>query len=96
MSNKVVHTKGPWIAKARFGQKIKIVHTDTKTPGAASGVIAEVTCRQSWIAEQEANARLIAAAPELLKAAEMMVLSGWENEPAVILARAAIDKAKGR
>lgn len=47
----------------------------------------------------EANARLIAAAPELLEACKMLLvnmnLAGWENDYAAIRARAAIQKATG-
>lgn len=48
---------------------------------------------------EEADALLIAAAPELLEACKMMLfnmnLAGWENDDAAIRARAAIQKATG-
>lgn len=64
------HTPGPWETKKKFDHQnhIEVQHKNLNTPGAASGVIARVTCRQTWLDEQTANAHLIAAAPELLEA----------------------------
>lgn len=62
------HTPGPWTAEKNTDQSqhIKVIHHSNK-PGAATRTIAKVTCRMSWSAEQKANARLIAAAPDLLE-----------------------------
>lgn len=62
-------TPGPWLVlpKQKHQNFLEVVHTDTKTVGAASGVIARVTHRITWHDEQEANAHLIAAAPDLLE-----------------------------
>lgn len=53
---------------------------------------------KGWMNEDQANARLIAAAPDLLEALKLMVDTydngGWPSSTLVI-ARAAIDKAKG-
>lgn len=101
------HTKGPWFA-------------DKCVEGTIGGIqdshgehVAQAQARQPLAAgkpdyERKANARLIAAAPELLEALEGMTErytelanSGdcgfWdcENENEVKAARAAIKKAKG-
>lgn len=60
------HSKAPWIMQRVFQDKIEIHHSEPRVPGAASLVVARVTARESWINEQTANARLIAAAPDLL------------------------------
>ncbi len=66
------HTKGPWRVAKRFPhQAFFEVEHQNKAPGAASLVVARVTCRASWAEEQEANARLIAAAPDLLAACQV-------------------------
>lgn len=66
----IKHTPGPWKALGHqpHQQFIEIVHSNLNTPGAASGVVSRVTCRVTWQEEQQANAHLIAAAPELLEA----------------------------
>lgn len=75
------HTKGPWslLGKQAHQQFIEVVHSNLHTPGAASGVISRVTCRVTWQEEQEANARLIAAAPELLEALQAVIRNDAEN-----------------
>lgn len=64
------YTKGPWKVCKQFSHQgfIEVEHCDRHTKGAASLVVARVTCRESWRVEQEANARLISAAPDLLEA----------------------------
>jgi len=52
----------------RFQDKIDVIHSSLGKAGAASLTVARVTVRETWLAEQEANARLIAAAPDLLVA----------------------------
>ena len=90
------HTKGPWNICKQFPHQsfIEIEHGDKHTPGAASLVIARVTCRPTWQEEQEANARLISAAPELLDALEEICDTLGECGMTV-KARAAISKATG-
>jgi hypothetical protein len=93
-------TPGPWIYeyspwKAQDGHEIPAyeVHGEEKICDTNENRPAK---------EQEANARLIAAAPELLvalqAALEVMELDnyGGENNPAIRRARAAIAEAKGR
>jgi hypothetical protein len=80
------HTPGPW------------VWTDYGELSGAGDVVMDA----DYFSEpSEADARLIAAAPDLLAACEAMLveLDEWEQElgrhPACDLARAAIAKAKG-
>ena len=60
-------TPGPWRVSEKCGDLIDIRHENNE-PGAMSLNLAQVVARQSWLKEAEANARLIAAAPELLEA----------------------------
>ena len=89
MSN---HTPGPWKVSRRFD-----VYQDTQTPGVGGTFVAS-TKGISELPESvnqvcEADAKLIAAAPELLKALQILLLYGdplsREN------ARKAIRKARG-
>ena len=101
------HTKGPWeVARTDAGI---IVRTESakKTRFGASRYAAIGGFDRSdpeQLAEALANARLIAAAPDLLRALEILASNwpperdGLDNEPipgGVMLARAAISKAKG-
>ena len=93
-----MHTPAPWILDD-LGDKWDLI-TETKNPHGPS-----------WIAEiisgydgDEANAKLIAAAPELLEACKAMAeyISGqwekdWPNRPNHLrLAENAIKKAEGK
>ena len=60
-------TPGPWRVSEKRGDLIDIRHENNE-PGAMSLNLAQVVVRQSWLKEAEANAQLIAAAPELLEA----------------------------
>lgn len=96
----VKYTPGPWKACKQFPHQsfIEIEHGDKHTPGAASLVIARVTCRPTWQEEQEANARLIASAPVMLKALKLIANaenSGLDLAYCKGIARAAIAKATG-
>lgn len=93
----VKHTPGPWV-KGKFGQLYG-------ASGRQVGVWDAGIARVSRDAEAEANARLIAAAPELLAACEEMIGTLWFKSPHgsdVINADAykqmtdAIAKAKGQ
>lgn len=92
------HTKGPWI------------FTEGKMPAISdsSGIPVAMQCRRNKEGEGKANAQLIAAAPELLEALELVLErychevnedeTSWhnpENDDCVIAARAAIAKTKG-
>jgi hypothetical protein len=73
------HTPGPWIVTGNF--------IDCDTPPCRIAVALASP-------EMEANARLIAAAPELLEA--LKACEPWCNDNrAVVMAREAIAKAEG-
>lgn len=60
-------TPGPWFVNGKRGDFIDIRHNNDEI-GAMSLNLARVVARPSWSKEAEANAHLIAAAPELLEA----------------------------
>lgn len=106
MSSK--HTKGPWEKSAQLNGPwwhISSMHTvggNATLSGkqAIACVHGESKRGSSAYAEMfEANARLIAAAPELLEALELCLhavcLAGWEGDLCAEKARAAIAKATG-
>jgi hypothetical protein len=89
MSN---HTPGPWTVKRRFD-----VYQDTQTRGVGGTFIA-TTKGISELPESvnkicEADAKLIAAAPELLKALQDILI--FDSALSQENARAAIRKATG-
>lgn len=70
----LVHTPGPWIVKRRFD-----VYEDTQTPG-VGGTYIGTTRGNNELPESvnrrcEADAKLIAAAPELLEAVKRLQLA---------------------
>jgi len=93
-----MHTKGPWKADWTRPGKVswRVVGSD------GGGVAAIVATQNRDPEEKEANASLIAAAPELLEALEDLYLHAGliKNtglvalEPSLTKARAAIKKAK--
>lgn len=95
------HTPGPWrtLANAYIGQW-QVLSSESKIC-----TVSKKTLDRSLMAEYpdldkeaSANARLIAAAPELLAACELMADNwGAVEAPAIVAqARAAIDKARGQ
>ena len=70
--NEFKGTAGPWRVSEKVGDFIHIRHNNNE-PGAMSLNLAHVTARSSWAREAEANARFIAAAPELLEALQLAV-----------------------
>ena len=95
------HTPGPWNAHS-----IKKSAAPPYTPVSATTLIAQVYSTAFGDHEQsEANARLIAAAPDLLEAVKRLlpdvlwVADYWANDPDkdgdIVFARAAIAKATG-
>lgn len=94
------HTPGPWHANRKRAHQdfIEVIHNND-AKGAASLVLARVTCRRGWWDEQHANASLIAAAPELLaalcRAIDAGIGSDGDYPSAADEARAAIAKATG-
>ena len=97
----IKHTKGPWEMDAGLN-----IHGPDNRLVANCGGRSQNFDTEKCEAENKANAHLIAAAPELLEALEMMVrqfgphpredTEGWREEyEACDSARAAIAKAKG-
>ena len=84
------HTPGPWSLR---GRTIRGPHP--KDPKGRTRIVANaVWDRGTYVDEAEANAHLIAAAPELLEALEIALDcagDAWWAEKA----EAAIEKAKG-
>jgi len=80
------HTPGPWVNGLESDWSI-----DTDSSNAFCHVgpeggdpVAIVVTTCSWDDDElEANARLIAAAPELLEALKLAVSYGWEHESAL-------------
>jgi hypothetical protein len=101
MASETKHTPGPWRVAAMRGFAGSI------GVGPKGETAVAVIAADAFPSEREANARLIAAAPELLAALRAMI-GVWEHgidpsdeqeigEPtAVRWARAAIAKAEGR
>lgn len=87
------HTPGPWIAGNSRGGRI-YNRWGIYRFGARK---VAVVCENNSPEIEHANARLIAAAPELLELAQFMVLNigGYDPEKARDMARAAIAKATG-
>ena len=101
MEKTISYTPGPWKAKtvkalgiyANNDQQIAVVHNEMPRGGR----------RQDDYNIEEANARLIAAAPDLLEAAKVLISSlVWERKRSGItyaggeMLEAAIAKAEGR
>ncbi len=99
------HTPGPWAAFGFRGQQMQPLQSwDEAAPGLSIGSVhsTEPICRvNGYMHPVVANARLIAAAPELLEALEQIVDCDFDtdsllNEDGDIKrARAAIAKARG-
>ncbi len=96
-----MHTPGPW-AMYSFDTKSE---TGPLVKDSSGLIVAEAYPRGPSGTEQAANASLIAAAPELLEALQLLHdnlaeyqrinhLGGYDNQD-MVLARAAIAKAKG-
>ena len=95
------HTPGPWELKAEsehLGGRVRKLQV-LASHGLAGN--RELFCRFGPDDTDKANARLIAAAPELLAALEDLVqcspddIDSWGFNDALAKARAAIAKAKG-
>ena len=99
----MAHTPGPWEVGRGAGWIVTRPHAVGRREAAlaigmtpAYSLISAPTCKWFKDGEAEANARLIAAAPDLLAALEALAdvpdVQGW---PETDQARAAIAKAKG-
>lgn len=98
----MTHTKGPWtIGRNRAGYRdIDALDAEYPWQGLARVVVEmEGVSGYDDFPEGEANARLIAAAPDLLEALEMVMAEREGGSPVLFStsdkARAAIAKAKG-
>ena len=90
----MTHTPGPW----RLGRSGTTVVCDTEIPQWKTGDPGSLEAYGGHLVGESmtlVNARLIAAAPELLEALETMVAGRIEWEASLDIARAAIAKARG-
>ena len=102
---KTEHTKGPWIYYLTISDNGPVPQVQTVPVGPVGGAYATMICTLSQTGKksgtQLANARLIAAAPDLLAALEYLLPIAEKNvktsfgKDAVRIARAAIAKAEG-
>lgn len=108
MSEKLNHTKGPWEAESVMSDAaldICLVHPVVPVEETGWPVLLASVYHGQGVSEAEAvaNARLIAAAPDLLAACEAVVdlcdKNGWiecrGNSDQIRIMFAAIEKAKG-
>lgn len=90
------HTPGNWVAKPMDSADwIDLVTDDPETCGGSAHSLPFASCRHF---NQEANARLIAAAPDLLDALKELLDQDEHGEDEIWVrnkARAAIAKATG-
>lgn len=96
MTESVKHTPGPWETEENsYGNEIDVYPVKDGPP--PIGRWAEICTVKDYENDEEmrANARLIAAAPDLLEAAHNALAGGVPKEIAVAL-RLAISKAEGR
>lgn len=84
------HTPGPW--EVSMGEDVRAENGRWVAKMYSQGSISDAA---RIVAESEANARLIAAAPELLAALKGM-LDPDGYTPVLAIARAAIAKAEGK
>lgn len=95
------HTPGPWRLKRDANREEYSVNVPPKDPGAVGYLqIASLNFGfdEPFESQQHANARLIAAAPDLLAALKKIVSDGDYTAPEGMkrIAQEAIDKAEGR
>ncbi|MFY2855016.1 hypothetical protein ACOTJG_13670 [Achromobacter xylosoxidans] len=95
------HTPGPWVRDTGSGSGCDVRAENGRKVAATWGINNGDPHRPAYRAECDANARLIAAAPELLEALEWALRAMearnplWAEGERFIAARAAIAKAKG-
>ena len=84
------HTPGPWVVDPCWDI---LGNTDD-----GNGMVCQITTDAVPRAEAEANARLIAAAPDLLEALRAIIEDRYAQKLGILklLARAAIAKAEGQ
>lgn len=91
------HTPGPWCISRTSGMEIFISH-DHDQPNRVAGYFAEVRRFTSDHSQVEANAKLIASAPDLLDALRLIASAKDRDfgiDYAIGCAKAAIRKATG-
>jgi len=98
MQTQTKHTPGPWTTNRTSDT------SEGRSIGTAKGSIALLTEDRYTASEQTANARIIAAAPDLLAAAERVArLMEWKDTPSSMVEidavkaqlRSAIARARG-
>lgn len=97
MSN---HTPGPWTLNENNNWKTNPFSITVRKPGVHSTTIVNIPTRMTIPSqEQQANARLVSAAPDLLEALQNMPQGLMTTDEDwmrwIETARAAIDKATG-
>lgn len=94
------HTPGPWTYSTSsdgWCYSINVMQADNATPTPDYSDVCFMTCRGERQAIQEANARLIAAAPDLLETVKRLreMCADFGAKTACDMADAAIFKATG-
>ena len=90
------HTPGPWVIRTAATYRSQVEAIDHK---GRADVVARITTPRNGAGASDANARLIAAAPDLLAALDAalayLVMAGTDHaEPTRDAIRAAIAKAR--
>ena len=88
------HTPGPWTMHPRFDDGAEVRSVASVAWCGVASTVGSSGGQSIDAAEARANAHLIAAAPDLLHVAEM-VLRGASDGALYGFAKAAVDKAKG-
>lgn len=89
------HTPGPWTAKPWTYENGKRTVCTIQTDTDAIAQVLDLWCPDDRTAEKEANARLIAAAPDLLAALRAVIRVADRATDEFDQARAALAKAEG-
>lgn len=94
----MTHTPGPWRVSTSKIRRVITGHGIVICNAVMRHAATEKT-KDAIEAEAISNARVIAAAPELLEALDNLVIGigmGWDLEGMIDVARAAIAKARGQ
>lgn len=99
--NRVAHTPGPWTFEVHDGAKSSAMYAKDDRICEPVCVIPHDDITEEGYEVVLANARLIAAAPDLLAACKALLPAGWDDGvmdhiPGIKLTRLAIAKAEGR